>query len=236
MKKIIKTYLFFLLSIPKLGQPPFVIWWCTTGEGDLDDILSLFSDVARPLGAWTVPLPMTTCCCCCIPDGDEELTESLADVDVTKVVVDDDATMEDSEWAETEFPDAGCAVVVDVVTELELFIDNSSCRFFSYSVCFPCCISSLVKLAASSPKIQKKIREINADFLFQVHTGAHQMTDFSNVFTFNTNWLLVVCCSMIGQETYAHKKNCANVYLIHGGTCNHASDMACSSWNVSSIW
>lgn len=155
--EFLKTYLFFLLSIPKLGQPPFVIWWCTTGEGDLDDILSLFSDVARPLGAWTVPLPMTTCCCCCwIPDGDEELTESLADVDVTKGVFDDEATMEDSEWAETEF--AGCAVVVvDVVTELELFIDNSSCRFFSYSVCFPCCISSLVKLAASSPKIQKKI-------------------------------------------------------------------------------
>ena len=30
-------------------------------------------------------------------------------------------------------------------------IDNSSCKFFSYSVCFPCCISSFVKLAASSP-------------------------------------------------------------------------------------
>ena len=29
---------------------------------------------------------------------------------------------------------------------------NSSCKFFSYSVCLPCCISSLVKLAASSPR------------------------------------------------------------------------------------
>ena len=28
---------------------------------------------------------------------------------------------------------------------------NSSCKFFSYSVCLPCCISSFVKLAASSP-------------------------------------------------------------------------------------
>ena len=30
-------------------------------------------------------------------------------------------------------------------------MDSSSCKFFSYSVCFPCCISSFVKLAASSP-------------------------------------------------------------------------------------
>ena len=38
-----------------------------------------------------------------------------------------------------------------------------------------------------------------------IFSKAHQMTDFWNVFTFNANWLLVVCCSMIGQDT---KKLC----------------------------
>lgn len=33
---------------------------------------------------------------------------------------------------------------------------SSSCRFFSYSVCLPCCISSFVKLAASSPEEEKQ--------------------------------------------------------------------------------
>ena len=40
---------------------------------------------------------------------------------------------------------------------------SSSCRFFSYSVCLPCCISSFVKLAASSPG-DKKIFQSNKLF------------------------------------------------------------------------
>ena len=48
--------------------------------------------------------------------------------------------------------DAAGLCKVDDTDAVEL-IDNSSCRFFSYSVCFPCCISSFVKLAASSPTI-----------------------------------------------------------------------------------
>ena len=44
-------------------------------------------------------------------------------------------------------------------------IDNSSCKFFSYSVCFPCCISSFVKLAASSPVNQNKKKLVKLQFL-----------------------------------------------------------------------
>ncbi len=50
-----------------------------------------------------------------------------------------EAKAEDDDVAEMLFATAA----VDIV--------NSSCKFFSYSVCFPCCISSFVKLAASSP-------------------------------------------------------------------------------------
>ena len=61
-------------------------------------------------------------------------------------------------------PDVAAVVVVVVVEWLPppplLLLDDSlliisSWRFFSYSVCFPCCISSLVKLAASSPGSNK---------------------------------------------------------------------------------
>ena len=87
--------------------------------------MSLFSEVARPFGA-------TTC-----PDGEEEFKISRPSLNVLEGA-------DTSEWVVA----AGCWFAD---TELEL-IDNSSCRFFSYSVCFPCCISSFVKLAASSPK------------------------------------------------------------------------------------
>ena len=69
-----------------------------------------------------------------------------------------------------------------VVVEL---IDSSSCKFFSYSVCFPCCISSFVKLAASSParcKLINKLFElwtkINRE-IANVAVWLHRFNEFS---------------------------------------------------------
>ena len=92
--------------------------------------MSLFSEVARPL----VTVEATT-----------EATVVAAVTSPPELVL---ATVVGDEYMEeSEFVAEDIVVWFDTVE----LIDNSSCRFFSYSVCFPCCISSLVKLAASSP-------------------------------------------------------------------------------------
>lgn len=132
--------------------------------------MSLCSEAARPLvPGSTTPLPP-------LP-----LLLEAADADVVDIIEGDDDSsgavvvrMEDSGGVDdvggvsegaTEATaigfdpvggaaGGGCCCVEAVVDDdtVEL-IDNSSCKFFSYSVCLPCCISSFVKLAASSPKI-----------------------------------------------------------------------------------
>ena len=128
--KIKTTHLVRLLFSIRFGQPPLVIgWW---GEGVLEDNLSLFSDVALPL----VVAATTEATVVAV------VTSPLEFVFATRFVVGDEYR-EESEQVVFE--------VVELCDTVEL-MDSSSCRFFSYSVCFPCCISSFVKLAASSPK------------------------------------------------------------------------------------
>lgn len=100
--------------------------------------MSLCSEAARPFVVACVVDDAATTVVTTVDDGDGAesplgttvvLEDSLADVDEAGVV---------EAWDDT----------------VEL-IDSSSCKFFSYSVCFPCCISSFVKLAASSPKKSK---------------------------------------------------------------------------------
>ena len=95
--------------------------------------MSLFSDVALPL----VVAATTEATVVAV------VTSPLEFVFATRFVVGDEYR-EESEQVVFE--------VVELCDTVEL-MDSSSCRFFSYSVCFPCCISSFVKLAASSPKI-----------------------------------------------------------------------------------
>ena len=132
IKKVKKVYLVLLLFSIRFGQPPFVIgWW---GEGVLEDNLSLFSDVALPLVvAATTEATVVAA-----------LTSPLEFVFATRLFVVGDEYKEESE------PVVPIEVGIELCDTVEL-MDSSSCRFFSYSVCFPCCISSLVKLAASSP-------------------------------------------------------------------------------------
>lgn len=124
-------FLMMLLSIPRFGQPPLTIWW---GDGVREENLSLCSEVARPL-AWVACTGGCGggCCSSLFEAAGGKATLLFPLLLLLLVVI-----MEEE------------SVVVGAEETVEL-IANSSCRFFSYSVCFPCCISSLVKLAASSP-------------------------------------------------------------------------------------
>ena len=91
--------------------------------------MSLFSEVALPL-----VVAATT-------EATVVVTSPLEFVLDTRLVVLGDEYKEES----------GGVIEVEEWCDTVELMDSSSCRFFSYSVCFPCCISSFVKLAASSP-------------------------------------------------------------------------------------
>lgn len=122
-----------------------------------------------------------------IPDVGEGPVESLADITVD---VPDDVIIEDSECRVDDIDAAGLCIVDDDDTDVVELIDNSSCRFFSYSVCFPCCISSFVKLAASSPKI---IVIMKASFNFTKKKEFHAIFYLIHVGT--CNHALGMACS-----------------------------------------